>query len=123
LDNFYKKRKKSLNFPRIGVELYLMDKAISLLEESVTAFGVRMRCYGGDLAGLEDYDDGLRSRILQRPDTIALEIFLKSMKYGVMYICTESLRLPLLPVLLAPLCAGERRVLLRHRPLAGKQIL
>jgi AraC-like DNA-binding protein len=87
-----------------------MDE-FSLLEEVTAAFGVRMRCYGEDLAGLDDFDDGLRSQILQNHNAAALREFLKSMEHGVAHICADSydcryclFRLPPPP----PASGGER---------------
>ncbi|MDR0708902.1 MAG: AraC family transcriptional regulator [Spirochaetaceae bacterium] len=66
-----------------------MDRSLRLLEELVQAFGVWMRCYGADLAGLEDFDDGLRSRVFQKNDVRAIADFIRNMEEGVLHICGD----------------------------------
>jgi AraC-like DNA-binding protein len=66
-----------------------MDRSLCLLEELVKAFGIRIHCYGADMDGLEDFDDGLRVRIFQENTTRVLTGFLQGMKRGIMYICGD----------------------------------
>jgi hypothetical protein len=53
-------------------------------------FGIRMRCYGEDFTGLEDFDEGLRSRIFQKTDTSALAEFLRGMEEKAMYLWNDA---------------------------------
>ncbi|MDR0707604.1 MAG: hypothetical protein LBF60_06990 [Treponema sp.] len=67
------------------------NKALSLIKEAADAFGIRIQSYGEDLSGLDDYDDGLRRRILQKNDAGAAVVrFLQSMKPGNMYLQTDA---------------------------------
>ncbi|MDR0707307.1 MAG: hypothetical protein LBF60_05455 [Treponema sp.] len=47
-------------------------KTLHLLGEAVQAWGVKIRFYGTELRGLEDFDGGIRSRLFQKsgPQTL-----------------------------------------------------
>jgi hypothetical protein len=49
-----------------------------------------MRCYGNDLAGLEDFDGGLRSRLFQKNDTSVPAGFLRGMEDDAMYLWDDT---------------------------------
>jgi hypothetical protein len=66
-----------------------MEKTFDFIQKLVMSFGVRMRCYGEDFRGLEDFDDGLRSRLFQKPDTAVLAGFLRDMEEQAMYLWND----------------------------------
>jgi AraC-like DNA-binding protein len=62
-----------------------MGKMLELIGDAVNAYDVKLRRYGKDLAGLAEYDDGLRSRIFQQHDTSVLAASIRAMEPGVLY--------------------------------------
>jgi AraC-like DNA-binding protein len=65
---------------------------LDLLCDVVKAYGVRMRRYGENLSNLEEYDDGLRSRLFQRNDTSRLAASLRASAAQVLYITEDAYR-------------------------------
>jgi hypothetical protein len=66
-----------------------MEK-LELVENIVKNFGVQIRIYKEPFAGLEEYDNGLRSRLFQTFDIRPLVEFIRSMKTAELYF-TEDL--------------------------------
>jgi AraC-like DNA-binding protein len=61
-----------------------MEKKLALMKNVLSDFGIKMRIYDGDLSGLADYDEGLRSRIYKVHDTKRLEEFIRSIEPAVL---------------------------------------
>ncbi|MDR2417470.1 MAG: helix-turn-helix transcriptional regulator [Treponema sp.] len=62
-----------------------MGDMLEIIGDAVNAYGVKIAVYGKDLAGLAEYDDGLRSLIFQRHDTGVLAASIMAMEPGVLY--------------------------------------
>jgi hypothetical protein len=67
-----------------------MEKKLSFMKIIMRNFGVRMLVYNETLYGLENYDDGLRSRLFKTHDIKRLESFIRSLEPEALYL-TEDL--------------------------------
>jgi AraC-like DNA-binding protein len=63
---------------------------LDFIKKLLLTFGVGVRRYGDDLSGLEDFDEGLRSRLFPKNDTAGLAGFLRDMEEGAMYLWGDA---------------------------------
>jgi AraC-like DNA-binding protein len=66
-----------------------MEKKLTFMKNIMRNFGVKMIMYNETLSGLENYDDGLRSRLFKTHNTGRLEEFIRSIEPAVLYLTED----------------------------------
>jgi hypothetical protein len=67
-----------------------METILDFIQNLLFGFGVRMRCYGEDFSGLDNFDEGLRSRLFKKTDASVLAESLRRMEEKVMYLWNDA---------------------------------
>ncbi|MDR2177480.1 MAG: helix-turn-helix transcriptional regulator [Treponema sp.] len=69
-----------------------MPQVLNIFEDVVKVYGVRLRRYAEDLSGLELFDEGLRSRILETHSAGALAESFRHIEAGAIYLIEDGYR-------------------------------